>query len=316
MGVALKRDWRYWNKITLLSQSCDFESCGSLGPLQNSVFKCGSGCGWVLNSEMPKQISDWNFYRQPLKRRQKIKCFKCRDLSLSVTGVPHVPKPNTEHSWVPVCCAVHEEQLCLLDGHEKLWNEEYDKGGTQCLKSRMLLIPAAAQLQIAKSTRCWPRAGKLHGSRSSGGIWLRFCREKHERKIKWNKMILGMWSGWSGWRRRQESSEQALIWNKQWTMNKKKTVKIPEVSLHYNFISSLFGGGVQTKTRVSESCSLCACVRLSMSCRHKVWNLWSECAVSLHQQVLTVKQATSWIMKSNFQNLGLIFSLFLNIELK
>lgn len=193
---------------------------------------------------MPKQISDRNFYRQTLKRRQKIKCFKCRDLSLSVTGVPHVPKPNTEHSWVPVCCAVHEEQLYLLDGQEKLWNEEYDKGGTQCLKSRMLLIPAAAQLQIAKSTRCWPRAGKLHGSRSSEGIWLRFCREKHERKIMWNKMMLGMWSGWSGWRRRQESSEQALIWdNEQRPMNKKNGKYIRSLSpLQFNFFTVWWWG--------------------------------------------------------------------------
>lgn len=56
--------------------------------------------------------------------------------------------------------------------------------------------------RLEKSTRCWPgwlRAGKLPGSRSSEGIWLRFCREKHERKIMWNKMMLGRRSGWSGW---------------------------------------------------------------------------------------------------------------------
>lgn len=57
---------------------------------------------------MPKHFSDWNFYSQTLKRRQKIKCFECRHLPPSDTGVPHIPKPNTEHRWVAVFCAVHE----------------------------------------------------------------------------------------------------------------------------------------------------------------------------------------------------------------
>lgn len=69
---------------------------------------------------MPRQLSDCNFHSQTLERRKKIKCLECRDLSLSVTGVPHVPKPDTEHRGVAVFCAVHEEQLCLLDRQEKL----------------------------------------------------------------------------------------------------------------------------------------------------------------------------------------------------
>lgn len=39
-----------------MSPSCGSESCGCLGPPQNSVLKCGSGCGQVLNSVMPRNL--------------------------------------------------------------------------------------------------------------------------------------------------------------------------------------------------------------------------------------------------------------------
>lgn len=109
---------------------------------------------------------------------------------------------------------------------------------------KMLLIPAAAQLHFAKSTRCQPRwlkAGKFHGSRSSEGIWLRFCREKHERKMMWNKMMLGRWSGWSGWRGTRESAERALMRDKQGTKQKGKNIRSLS-PLQFNFFTVWWWG--------------------------------------------------------------------------
>lgn len=141
---------------------------------------------------MPKQFSGWNFHSQTENQ-----LFWTQGFEIITHWGPSCTKGK---HWAQVGGSF----LCRKSS-SVFWKNFEMRNMKKCPKPRLMLIPAAAQPQTAKIKIYWPgwfRAGKkLHGSRSSEGKWLKFCREKREKKIMWNKTMLGMWSdedeGWN-----------------------------------------------------------------------------------------------------------------------